>query len=111
MFYRLSKLTDTNTIGITRRVKILRKWRHLGCRLYHHILDCVKQTLPSRNTTDLLNGRKDKNSIVATEVKARGDSMEDKEAAHVSDSSHVDFLNFMIGYNFDDSKDYQMWFY
>ena len=53
MFYRLSKLTDTNTIGRTRRVKILRKWRQLGCGLYRHILDCVKQTLPSRNTTDL----------------------------------------------------------
>jgi len=112
-FDRFAKLTNTRVIGTSRRVKIVRKWRHLGCHLYRRFLDCVKRSFSSRNATVSPTERTIQNSITTQTNPSGGSSIHDpdQEAVHVSDSSHFDFLNFMIGYNYNDVNDYQMWFY
>ena len=111
-FDTLGHLGNADFKHNSQRRSILKKWKHLACQLYHKFIDCLKEVSSTDNNIPIphhAGHNIDTNDVDKTE--ARFVTSRSREAIHVSDSSHVDFLNFMIGCDTEWTDDDQMWFY
>jgi hypothetical protein len=113
MFRTLENFGNVDYTRENYRARSMRKWRHLVCRLYLTYMSCLKEMTSSPNDIHLPKSHTEYMEINPGEDKTekRQTLFVIKEAVHVSDSSHIDFLNLMIGYDSDYTDDYQIWFY
>ena len=117
MFHTLRELDNVRTQHEGNAGNVMDKWKRLACRVYQGFINCThKSRSLTSGITSGINSHPNQthdnadNDIIATS-KTKQTIVSDKEAVHVSDPSHIDFLNFMIGHDTDWSDNYQMWFY
>ncbi|KAK2139465.1 hypothetical protein LSH36_1773g00000 [Paralvinella palmiformis] len=110
-FHALEHLGNVDFKHESHRARIMKKWRHLACQLYQRFVGCLKETSSFTNYVPLPEDAAHNTPSNMGKTETLFTSCTDKEAVHVSDSSHVDFLNLMIGHDTEWTDDDQMWFY